>query len=306
MKPKISVVMPVYNAGKTLKRAIDSIIAQTLTSWELILIDDGSTDDSGRICDDYALNDIRIRVLHKTNGGVAAARQDGLDVSLGDYIIHADSDDWMEVDALNCLYTSAISEDADVVICDYYLDNNTSLSYVKQEPTSLNDNKLLIKDFSRKLIGSLWNKLIRKDFIDKHNVGFIEGINYSEDLLFCYQLFVNPVKLVYLPHAFYHYVMHESSITHNYSRKIINTRLRAHNHLKTILKDRCYQENLQAFMFYVIIDAIRSKQYDGNEILQMYKECSFKVCLKHSRGMRKKLVSILLSMGCADYAKRII
>lgn len=302
MKPKVSIIMPVYNAEKTLKRAIDSILSQTFTSWELIMIDDGSTDNSSDICEEYAERDNRIKVIHRVNGGVASARQEGLDLSSGEYVIHADSDDWMKDNALNCLYSTAISEDADVVICDYYLDNNASLIYVKQEPTSKSDNKQLLKDFSQKLIGSLWNKLIRRDIIVKYNIRFVDGVNYSEDLLFCYQLFVNPIRFVYLPKAFYHYVMQESSITHIYSRKNIETRLKAYNHLKMTLDCQFFHENIQAFMFYIIIDAIRSKQFHSNEILQMYKECSLKVSLKHSRGIRKKLVSIMLSLGWADYA----
>lgn len=94
--PKISVIVPVYKAEAYLHRCVDSIIAQTFTDWELLLVDDGSPDRSGDICDEYASKDARIRVFHKENGGVSSARQKGLDEAIGEYTIHADPDDWVE------------------------------------------------------------------------------------------------------------------------------------------------------------------------------------------------------------------
>ena len=94
--PKVSIIVPVYKAEKYLNRCVDSILAQTFTDFELLLIDDGSPDRSGEICDEYAKKDSRIRVIHKENGGVSSARQRGLDESIGEYTIHADPDDWVE------------------------------------------------------------------------------------------------------------------------------------------------------------------------------------------------------------------
>lgn len=102
--PKISVIVPIYNIGQYLSRCIDSILVQTFTNFELLLIDDGSTDNSGRICDDYAKKDNRIRVFHKKNGGVALARQLGIENAIGEYSIHADGDDWVEANMLENMY----------------------------------------------------------------------------------------------------------------------------------------------------------------------------------------------------------
>lgn len=256
--PKVSIIVPVYKAEAYLHRCVDSILAQTFTDWELLLIDDGSPDKSGEICDEYTKKDSRIRVIHKKNSGVAAARQDGLELSQGEYIIHADSDDWMEPQTLLELYTVAQQEKADVVLCDYYIVNGDFKTYVKQKPTQISNNDRIIKDFTRNLLGSLWNKLVRRECILKYNVHFIPEINYSEDLLFCYQLFVNPVKTVYLGKAFYNYVMQDSSITHNLSRKNINARLKAYEQMKIILCKPCFCEDLQAFKFDIVIDAIKS------------------------------------------------
>ena len=119
--PKISVIVPVYKAEKYIRRCVDSILAQTFTDFELLLVDDGSPDNSGAICDEYAARDSRVKVFHKENGGVSSARQMGLDNSLGEYVIHADPDDWVEPDMLQELYSEAQQSGADMVICDFYI-----------------------------------------------------------------------------------------------------------------------------------------------------------------------------------------
>ena len=116
----VSIIVPVYKAEAYLHRCVDSILAQTFTNWELLLIDDGSPDRSGAICDEYASKDARIRVFHKENGGVSSARQKGQDEAQGEYTIHADPDDWVEPTMLEELYKKAKEDDADMVICDYY------------------------------------------------------------------------------------------------------------------------------------------------------------------------------------------
>ena len=124
----VSVIIPVYKVEKYIAECIESILAQTYTNFRLILVDDGTPDNAGKICDEYALKDNRIKVIHKSNGGVASARQMGVDNALGNYTIHADSDDWVEPTMLEELYKKAIEKDADMVICDFYVQTcNTGL-----------------------------------------------------------------------------------------------------------------------------------------------------------------------------------
>ena len=115
----ISVIVPVYKAEKYLRRCVDSILSQTLPDFELILIDDGSPDNSGRLCDEYAAKDQRIRVLHQKNGGAAAARNAGLDAAAGEWITFVDSDDWVHQDYLRVLHETAMIQSADLVACRY-------------------------------------------------------------------------------------------------------------------------------------------------------------------------------------------
>ena len=139
LSPKVSVIVPVYNADKYLHQCVDSILAQTFTNIEVLLIDDGSLDDSGKICDDYAQKDSRVRVLHKENGGVAAARQTGLDASTGDYIIQFDSDDYVESNIIELLVKKVMEEEADIVICDYdnVYENNSLPMHVNPPLTNI-------------------------------------------------------------------------------------------------------------------------------------------------------------------------
>ena len=209
--PKISVIVPVYKAEKYIHRCIDSLLAQTFKNFELLLIDDGSPDSSGKICDEYASIDSRVRVFHKENGGVSSARQYGLEHAVGDYVIHADPDDWVESEMLQELYNKAISENADMVICDYYLfDLSTNRkTYVKVSPP-LNSEELLAKIISGEVHASLWNKLIKRTLFFGNKIAFIEGLNMYEDLSVMFRLVYFANKIAYVPEPLYYYVIGRS------------------------------------------------------------------------------------------------
>ena len=213
-RPAISVIVPVYKAEKYLHRCVDTLLAQTFQDFEVLLIDDGSPDKSGEICDDYAKKDFRVRVFHKENGGVSSARQCGIDNAQGEYTIHTDPDDWVEPEILETLYKKAKEDDADMVICDYYEYVDGCNQYINQCPSSLN-HIMVLKDLFRFLHGSLCNKLIRKELFDRYDVKFPLGVNYSEDLYICIALLQNPINVVYLSNAFYHYdrMINNNSIT---------------------------------------------------------------------------------------------
>lgn len=216
MYPKVSVIVPVYNAEKWLRRTLESIEAQTMGDFEVIVVDDGSTDSSGSICDGFVAKDSRFRVIHKENAGVSCARQDGLDEANGEYVIHVDSDDWVENKMLSQLYTKAKSSNADVVICDFFDDINGQCTVRQQRPSSL-EPKQVLRDLFTHLHGSCWNKLIRRSCFQKYSVTFTKGLNYCEDLLTWVQLFSHDdIRIAYLNKAFYHYCDNPNSITREY------------------------------------------------------------------------------------------
>lgn len=209
--PIISVIVAIYQAEKFICRCLDSIQCQTFTDFEVILVDDGSVDGSGRICDEYARKDSRFRVLHKENEGVSIARQTGLDAARGGYVIHADPDDWVEPDWLLKLYRKIEDEKADMVICDYervYSDRKVTYD---QQLTSLNNNDILCDLLNEKIWGACWNKLIRKDCFERYHISFHPKMKLWEDLYVTTKLVANNVKVVYLPEILYHYDSYISS-----------------------------------------------------------------------------------------------
>lgn len=216
--PEVSVIVPVYKAEAYLHRCVDSLLAQSLAGFELLLIDDGSPDGSGAICDGYAAKDSRVRVFHKSNGGVSSARQCGVDNARGEYIIHADPDDWVEPTMLEELYTKAVDENADVVICDYFIEHSNETYHSKQQPSKCDASTVLLEFFAN-LHGACWNKLVRRETILRYNVRFDTRLSYCEDTYYHSTLLVNPVRIAYLPKAFYHYDqrMNANSIVSKYN-----------------------------------------------------------------------------------------
>lgn len=220
----VSLISPVYKAEAYLARCLDSIVSQTFTDWELILVDDGSPDSSGTICDEYATRDSRIKVIHKANGGVSAARQDGLDAANGEYVIHVDPDDWVEPDMLQSLYETAVAESADMVICDYSEDVGDNRKVVFQKPSSL-DSNVVFKELFHNFHGSCCNKLVRRSLFDRFGIRFPEGYTILEDLYVTAMLCAHDIKITYLPKAFYHYVQdaNPNGLGHKFNKKSVDS-----------------------------------------------------------------------------------
>lgn len=201
--PKISVIVPVYNAEKYLRRCIDSILAQTFTDFELLLIDDGSKDSSGRICDEYSEKDERVIVFHKPNGGVSSARNLGLDNVKGEWIGFVDADDWVELNYLQKLM-SCFDQNVDMAECSYVYEGVDALKF-KTEFDLFDSYQYLIKLFvnGRFYEGFLWVKLFKRDLIGK--LRFETSLAYNEDRVFIanYLLKCNKVKAI--KDCLYHY-----------------------------------------------------------------------------------------------------
>lgn len=201
---KVSIIVAVYQAEKYIHRCLDSLQNQTLEDIEFILVDDGSKDQSGKICDEYGKTDSRFKIFHKKNGGVSSARQYGLDHAQGEYVIHVDPDDWVDVNMAKELYETAIRNKSDMVICDYYQELNEKTTYIQQKPSS-NTNKIYFYDLINKLHGSCCNKLVRKSCFSKFNIKFPQNMIMWEDKYVNLKLAQCPISISYLPKAYYHY-----------------------------------------------------------------------------------------------------
>lgn len=203
--PNVSVIVPAYNAEKFLQRCLNSLAEQTLRDVEVIVVDDGSKDNTGQIADAYAEQDTRFHVIHQENKGVAAARQTGMDAATGEYSIHIDSDDWVDSDFLEVLYTTSKKSNADMVFCDlviHYVDG--AVERRCQRPKSLNSISLMGEMFFD-LHGSLCNKLIRLSLLRQYGIGFTQGMNIAEDQFVVLRLLAHGITASYTTETVYHY-----------------------------------------------------------------------------------------------------
>lgn len=239
MIPDISIICPVYKAESYIKKCIESIITQNFINWELILIDDGSPDKSGDICDKYSAIDKRIKVFHKKNEGVSATREFGTLHSSGKYIIHVDPDDWIDSSMLKELFDFAQENNADMVICDFFIEYPYKTIYKCQQPTSLSPQDVL-KGMYKNLHGSCCNKLIKREIIKKYHIHFPKNISYCEDLIFITKLLQYDIKIKYLNKAFYHYVqqINTNSLVKHINKETIISDKRMIQEIETIIESK--------------------------------------------------------------------
>lgn len=223
----ISVIVPVYNSEKYLKRCIDSILNQTYKAIELILVDDGSPDNCGKICDEYAKKDKRVRVIHKTNAGVSAARNSGLEIALGNYATFVDSDDYIEPEMYGNMMEKVHQYNCDVVMCDCIKDfTDHSEIYTHDIRAGFYDKEQLVNEYYPHLLmmenveypATISNWLILFNRNKLGNLRYVVGVRYSEDLLFGAQLVYNTDSFYYMKEqAYYHYYMNPTSATHKFT-----------------------------------------------------------------------------------------
>ncbi|MGX2961379.1 glycosyltransferase [Peribacillus sp. JNUCC 23] len=210
MNPKISIIVPVYKVEPYIHKCIDSILEQTFTDFELILVNDGSPDNCGNICDEYAEQDSRVRVVHKENGGQATARNMALDIATGNYIGFVDSDDWIEPDMYELLYNMCINNDCDIASCTskIYFNNKTVINGT--HPLTIHDRNQAMKTM---LEGELydevvWTKLFKRSLLK--DIRFPIGVMY-EDTAFTYKVIHRSEKVCCIGEPKYNYIKRDSS-----------------------------------------------------------------------------------------------
>lgn len=213
--PLVSIIVPVYNAEKYLSASLNSICNQTLRELEIIVVDDGSTDRSGQIAEEYAAKDTRIKVVHKRNGNPGATRNIGLALVTSEYVGFIDSDDWIEADMYRTMYELITHDNSDLVVCgvsvDYTRDKRSILYQVENTYTENDPDCLLEMYFDlteKKLFAYPVNKLYRTNLIRKYQLQFPEVLPY-EDLMFNLNYYVVLESVSLLPGVFYHYMRRE-------------------------------------------------------------------------------------------------
>ena len=222
----ISIIVPVYKVEAYLDECVRSILGQTYTDLEVILVDDGSPDCSGAMCDAWAERDSRIRVIHKANGGVCSARNAGLDAARGEYVAFVDSDDWLEPEMYAAMMAKVQESGCDVVLCDCVKEHpGAPAVYTHPIRSGFYDRTALEREYFPHLLMmehveypatiSNWLLLFRRELAD--GLRYLAGVRYSEDLLFGAQLLYRADSFFYMKgDAFYHYRMNPASATHRF------------------------------------------------------------------------------------------
>lgn len=217
MQPKVSIIVPIYNAEENLRRCIESALKQDFVDFELLLIDDGSTDCSGIICDEYAALDERVRVVHKANSGVSDSRNLAISLAAGEYLQFIDSDDWITPDATGLFVRTAEENGCDLVISDFYRVVGERLSHKGdiQEDGLLSREEFAVCMMEKPAdfyYGVLWNKFYRRDIIVKNELLMDKDISWCEDFIFNME-YIRHVKSVYALHVpLYYYVKTPGSL----------------------------------------------------------------------------------------------
>ncbi len=233
-KEKISVIVPVYNAEKYLEKCVNSIIIQTYRNIEILLIDDGSTDSSSKICDLLAKKDSRIKVFHLQNEGVSHARNIGIENSLGTWVCFVDSDDWLEENMIETL-VSKLEEDTEIIMTNCVVEYDSKnfkvniLGDKEKKYDYKNKDELIMNILCRQMtsnrkkiinIGAPWGKLYNRKFLIDNQLMFIYGIKRMQDNLFNLYCIKKAKKILYVNDYIYHYRINDSSACYKYNNKV--------------------------------------------------------------------------------------
>jgi len=274
--PKVSVIIPVYQVEAYLSRCVDSILAQTFAAFELILVDDGSSDAGGEICDAYAAKDSRIRVIHQKNAGVSAARNAGLQAAKGTYIGFVDADDWVFPDYLQTLLDEAVKECADIVMCDTVTIWDSGKEAPDTIPLLPTDTILSHNDFYPELLAQMAGSACRCLYATEllQEIFFPVGIRFSEDRLFNLQAMGRAKRIRYIKRGLYGRYVREGSVCNRYHGDLFAHNLLVYERAVHILETHWDGRYLPIYTRICVINGalsaiyeICSRAYHGNRRL---------------------------------------
>ena len=307
MKETISVIVPVYKVERYLDECISSIVNQSYDKLEIILIDDGSPDNCPEMCDHWASRDSRIKVIHKTNGGLSSARNAGLKVASGDCVMFVDSDDFIELSMASDLLQSLKNTNADITCCEInrYKDGKYSIMDIfhsKSESYTISSTQYLNKLFLTEVSCASWNKLYKREILK--NVCFPEG-TYNEDIVFLYDLLQNKnITITLINKVLYNYRVTTNSVTTTFGKRNMDYLYNAQRFEKSILVERkdlydsfcVYKSRVAIDIGWLLLkkDSINDFTKDFEFCKRYIEENLFKILFSYPLPLRWKIYSILI------------
>ncbi len=309
----ISIIVPVYNVEKYLKRCLDSLINQTYKNIEIILVNDGSKDNSLKILKEYQKKDDRIIIIDKINEGVSVARNTGIKAASGKYIGFVDPDDWIENNMYENMLNTIEKYDCNIAFCNYSKDSKIKITKktlkIKKNVLGkldiINDlicNMVGVNDFPKYhyVMGCVWRCLYKKSFIDQYNLRFIPKITIMEDLLFTIEALIYCDKVCIDRGFYYHYMKNKSSSLHKYNKKMWMDQVKVHNILENLIKeadlDEIMQNRLDSRYIAMAACAVNNEmkkndaklKYKINNIKYIFKDEKLKEVLRRSKNYNKE------------------
>lgn len=261
MKSKVSIIVPVYNAEKYISDTLDSILMQTYNSIEVILINDGSVDKSLTILQKYAEIDKRVKIIDKKNSGVSNTRNIGIDFATGEYICFVDSDDVLEPDYVSDMLEIAIQKQADLIVCGYALmdkrgkKRNLEINYKKG---NIAENQSAFRVLLEVGLGiSIWNKLIKREILNKYNIRFTSEMSFDEDMFFSWELVAASKIIYFCEKNLYNYRLTSGSAIMRYHESLYKKYCNEIKHVELFLnKYNLQYESFDSDVAYILSDKI--------------------------------------------------
>lgn len=261
-KPLISIIVPVYNMENYLSVCVDSILAQTYTNLEIILVNDGSKDSSAQICDEYAEKDTRIKVVHKANGGLSSARNAGMDIATGEYIGFVDSDDSIRPNFFEILYDNLLKTDSDVSVCRFLNcttqeGDQTIAKQAENDLITFTSEESIINMFIGKhFVGHVCNKLFKAELVK--DIRFFEELKNFEDAPFSFAAILRSKKICFTEQRLYNYLMRQGSILRQGFNKNLLHALVACDKIDMMLKEHSLDISMKKYYdtFVILTDII--------------------------------------------------
>ncbi len=301
----ISIVVPIYNKEKFLSKAVESVIHQTYDKWELILVDDGSTDASAQLIDSYSDKDPRIKVVHKINGGEGSARNAGIDVASGDYILFIDADDWIETNTLNILSQTVEKTNADCIVFENLIvtDNfSRNACHLDEERSWKAGTTEFIYNYfgvnSRYLGTAVWNKLFKLSIINENGLRFNE-LRIGADTIFCLEYAWISKDWYRINEALYSYYQNDASVMHDFSPKFETSMRTLMDSYDEYAKRHNVEKELQGAICSINVRDLftickyYSEAYSGKELIRHYRRLIGDECYRNK--ILKADISILYS-----------